>query len=149
GKAEKIGLGYAQLKEVNSELIYVYLPGFGSDGPKSGLKSFAPLLSGFTGLNYEGAGAGNPPIRRVIGNEDLYNGFLGAVATLMAIVNREAGGGGQYVESPQLHSSLFVLSQHGAGPDGELVPAHTLNADQTGWSPLHRLYRTADGWIAV
>ena len=35
------------------------------------------------GLNFEGAGEGNPPIRRVIGNEDLYNGFLGAVTVLL------------------------------------------------------------------
>src|SRR5690625_4488018 len=149
GKAEKIGLGYEQLREINPDLVYVYLPGFGSKGPKSGLKSFAPLLSGFTGLNYEGAGEGNGPIRRVIGNEDLYNGFLGAVATLMAILNREAGCGGQYVESPQLHSSLFVLSQHAADTTGELVSAHCLDATQSGCSPLPRIYRTTDGWIAI
>ena len=79
GKAEKLGIGHAELVRVRPDLVYCYLPGFGSAGPKAPLKSFAPLVSGFTGLLYEGAGEGNPPIRRVMGNEDYYNGFLGAV----------------------------------------------------------------------
>ncbi|WP_277370354.1 CaiB/BaiF CoA transferase family protein [Rhodococcus rhodochrous] len=149
GKAEKIGLGYEQLKQVNPELVYAYLPGFGSSGPKSGLKSFAPLVSGMVGLNFEGAGKGNAPIRRVIGNEDLYNGFLGAVTVLLALHHHLNTGEAQYVESPQLHSSLFVVGEHSATLDGRAVPAHELDTDQTGWSPLYRLYRTADGWITI
>ena len=39
-------------------------------GPKAELKSFAPLQSGFVGMNFIGSGRGNPPIRRVMGNED-------------------------------------------------------------------------------
>ncbi|MGW6334622.1 CaiB/BaiF CoA transferase family protein [Nocardia rhamnosiphila] len=149
GKAEKIGLGYEQLAALNPDLIYAYLPGFGSAGPKSALKSFAPLVSGLVGLNFEGAGEGNPPIRRVIGNEDLYNGFLGAVTVLLALHHRANTGAGQYVESPQLHSSLFVISEHAATLDGAAVPAHRLDTEQMGLSPLYRLYRTADGWIAL
>lgn len=149
GKAEKIGLGYEQLKAINPDIIYAYLPGFGSAGPKSALKSFAPLVSGLVGLNFEGAGTGNPPIRRVIGNEDLYNGFLGAITVLLALHHRANTGTGQYVESPQLHSSLFVISEHSATVDGTAVPAHQLDSEQMGMSPLYRLYRTVDGWIAV
>ncbi|MGW0045144.1 CaiB/BaiF CoA transferase family protein [Rhodococcus sp. NPDC003348] len=149
GKAEKIGLGYEQLKAINPDLIYAYLPGFGSAGPKSTLKSFAPLVSGLVGLNFEGAGKGNAPIRRVIGNEDLYNGFLGAVTVLLALHHRLNTGTAQYVESPQLHSSLFVISEHSATLDGTAVPAHQLDSEQMGLSPLYRLYCTSDGWIAI
>ena len=84
GKAEKLGIGYEQCAAINPSLIYCYLPGFGSTGPKANLKSFAPLVSGFTGMLYVGAGDGNPPVRRVVGNEDLYNGYLGAMSVLMA-----------------------------------------------------------------
>ncbi len=150
GKAEKIGLGYEQLKQINPDLIYAYLPGFGSTGPKSTLKSFAPLQSALVGLPFIGAGEGNEPIRRVLGNEDLYNGFLGATAVLLALAHREATGEGQYVESPQLHSSLFVRSEFGVAADGTPVRGHTLDADQMGVSPLYRFYRTAgDGWVII
>ncbi|MEV5647089.1 CoA transferase [Nocardia sp. NPDC052254] len=149
GKAEKIGLGYEQLRKINPKLIYAYLPGFGSTGPKSSLKSFAPLQSGFVGMNFIGAGADNAPIRRVMGNEDLYNGFLGAVGVLMALVARQNSGAGQYLESPQLHSSLFVRTEMAADGNGNPLEPYRLDSDTTGWSPLYRLYRTADGWVMI
>jgi crotonobetainyl-CoA:carnitine CoA-transferase CaiB-like acyl-CoA transferase len=149
GKAEKLGIGFEQCAAVNRLLIYCYLPGFGSTGPKSALKSFAPLVSGFTGMLYIGAGKGNPPTRRVLGNEDLYNGFLGALSVLMAIEHRNRTGEGQYVESPHLHSSLLVRTEQCVDGAGRAVPGLELDADQTGWGPLYRLYRTQDDWIAL
>jgi crotonobetainyl-CoA:carnitine CoA-transferase CaiB-like acyl-CoA transferase len=149
GKAEKIGLGYEQLREIKPDLIYAFLPGFGSSGPMEKLKSFAPLVSGYAGLLYEGAGSGNPPVRRVLGNEDLYNGLAGAVGILMAVQHRTRTGNGQYVENPQLHSSLFVVGEHATDAERRPLLAHELDADQAGWSPLYRLYRTADGWICL
>ncbi len=149
GKAEKLGIGYDELAGIRPDLIYCYLPGFGSAGPKAHLKSFAPLVSGFTGLLYEGSGEGNPPIRRVIGNEDYYNGFLGAVAVLLALEHRNRTGQGQYLESPHLHSSLFVTTEQCLGPDGQAVSPWQLDHDQRGFGPLWRLYATADGWLVL
>ena len=149
GKAEKLGIGYEQLRAINPTLIYCYLPGFGSDGPMRELKSFAPLVSGYTGHLYSGAGTGNPPVSRVVGNEDLYNGFAGAVAVLLALVHRESTGLGQYVESPHMYSSLFVRTELAADVEGNPANAIELNADQTGLNPLYRLYRTSDGWVCV
>ena len=133
GKAEKLGIGYERCATLNPSLIYCYLPGFGSTGPKAGLKSFAPLVSGFTGMLYVGAGEGNRPVRRVLGNEDLYNGYLGAFSVLMALVHRDRTGEGQYVESPHLHSSLMLRTEQCADGDGNLVAGLQLDSEQTGW----------------
>ncbi len=149
GKAERLGIGYEQCTAVNQSLVYCYLPGFGSTGPKANLKSFAPLVSGFTGMLYVGAGDGNPPVRRVVGNEDLYNGYLGAMSVLMAIAHRDRTGQGQYVESPHLHSSLLLRTEQCTDRAGRLLPALHLDAEQMGWGPLYRLYRTADGWVVI
>lgn len=149
GKAEKIGLDYKTLSAINPKLVYCYLPGYGSSGPRSQLKSFAPLISGFTGLLYEGAGEGNPPVASVEGNEDYYNGLLGATAVLLGLEYRAKTGHGQYIESPQLHSSLFVTSHLFLGPHGECLPTMQLDKEQMGWDPLYRLYRTSDDWICL
>ncbi|MBP1327292.1 crotonobetainyl-CoA:carnitine CoA-transferase CaiB-like acyl-CoA transferase [Leucobacter exalbidus] len=150
GKAEKIGMGYEQLRAVNPDLIYVYLPGFGSAGPKSEQRSFAPLISGLVGLPYEAAGEGNPPVRRAMGNEDQYNGFLGAISILLGLQHRLNTGEAQRIESPQLHSSMLVISQNATTMDGTLLPAFRLDREQLGWQALNRLYRTAaDGWIML
>lgn len=149
GKAEKLAIDYKSLFQINPDLVYCYLPGYGSSGPKAHLKAFAPLISGFTGLLYEGAGEGNSPVRSVEGNEDYYNGFLGAVAVLLGLEHRVKTGKGQSIESPQLHSSLFVTSHHFLGSRGEPIVAMELDRDQMGWGPLYRLYRTSDGWICI
>jgi crotonobetainyl-CoA:carnitine CoA-transferase CaiB-like acyl-CoA transferase len=145
GKADKLGIGYQALSEINPKLIYAYLPGYGSKGPKSLLKSFAPLVSGWTGLLYEGGGEGNPPTPAVFGNEDYNNGFLGAVGMLMALERRAETGRGDYLECPQLHSSLFTTSEHFLDANKKVVYGMRLDAEQMGFNALDRLYATKDG----
>jgi crotonobetainyl-CoA:carnitine CoA-transferase CaiB-like acyl-CoA transferase len=149
GKVEKIALDYKTLSALNPQLIYCHLPGFGSSGPRAHQKSFAPLQSGFTGLLFEAAGAGNKPVASAEGNEDYYNGLLGGVALLMAVEQRARTGKGVYIESPQLHSSLFVTSHLFLGPKGESLPAMQLDNEQRGYGPLYSLYRTSDDWICL
>lgn len=150
GKADKLGIGFEALKAVNPNLVYVYLPGYGSKGPKSLLKSFAPLVSGWTGLLYEGGGEGNTPNRSVFGNEDYNNGFLGAAAILMALEARdERGGGAEYVECPQLHSSLWTTSEHFLDAQMKPVYGMRLDQEQQGLNALDRIYRTSDGWVCI
>lgn len=149
GKAEQIGLGYEQLRTLVPDLIYGHLPGYGATGPRALMKSFAPLISGFVGLNDEGAGVGNKPVRRVLGNEDFYNGFMGAAATLMALEHRAQTGEGQAFEVSQLHATMFTATGNMLDADNNLVRSPNLNPSQTGWSPLYRLYETGDGWIML
>jgi crotonobetainyl-CoA:carnitine CoA-transferase CaiB-like acyl-CoA transferase len=145
GKADKLGIGYAALSAINPRLLYAYLPGYGSKGPKSLLKSFAPLVSGWTGLLYEGGGEGNPPTPSVFGNEDYNNGFLGAIGMLMALERRAVSGRGDYLECPQLHSSLFTTSEHFLDAERKPVYGMRLDKEQMGFNALDRLYRSKDG----
>jgi crotonobetainyl-CoA:carnitine CoA-transferase CaiB-like acyl-CoA transferase len=149
GKADKLGIGYEALAKINPRLIYAYLPGYGSKGPKSLLKSFAPLVSGWTGLLYEGGGAGNPPTRSVFGNEDYNNGFLAAAGILMALERRAVTGEGDYMEIPQLHSSLWTTSEHFLDADMNTVYGFRVDKAQTGINALDRIYQTTDGWLCI
>jgi crotonobetainyl-CoA:carnitine CoA-transferase CaiB-like acyl-CoA transferase len=149
GKADKAGIGHDALAAINPRLIYAYLPGYGSAGPKANLKSFAPLLSGWTGLMFAAAGEGNSPVPSVYGNEDYNNGFLGAVAVLMAVEQRHRTGRGCYLECPQVNSSLFACSEHMLDADLNPVAGLTLDAGQMGFNALDRLYRTRDGWLCI
>lgn len=149
GKADKLGIGYEALSAINPMLIYAYMPGYGSRGPKSLLKSFAPLVSGWTGLLYEGGGEGNPPTRSVFGNEDYNNGFLAAAGILMALESRSRTGKGDYMECPQLHSSLWTTSEHFLDADRKPVYGFRLDKAQAGINALDRIYPTTDGWLCI
>ncbi len=148
GAAERLGIDDASLRPLNQNLIYHYLPGYGSSGPKSKLQSFAPLLSGFVGTFAIVAGAGNRP-HAGFGNEDYYNGLLGATACVLGLIHRERTGQGQLVESPQLHSSLFTTSEY-FKRDGRIQSVIPRMGPQLfGWAAGYRIYQCLDSWIVV
>ena len=148
GAAERLGIDEPSLRASHPDLIYAYAPGYGSTGPKAKLQSFAPLLSGFVGLLHLSAGPGNQP-HAGFGNEDYYNGLLSATSILLGLIHRDRTGEGQYIESPQLHSSVLVTSEW-FGRDGELQSMlPQLDSEQTGWGPYYRVYQCLDGWICV
>jgi crotonobetainyl-CoA:carnitine CoA-transferase CaiB-like acyl-CoA transferase len=148
GAAERLGLGYEEARQVNPALVYLYAPGWGSDGPDAMRQSFAPMMSGYAGIGFECAGQYNPPIWPA-GNEDPGNGLLGAVAVLMALLQRRRTGTGEYVENPQLNATLAHMAHVVRTPDGEVVGAERLDPLQVGFGPFERLYETADGWVCV
>jgi len=148
GAAERVGLGYKQVRALNPNAIYLYAPGWGSTGPDSMRQSFAPLMSGYVGIGFEVAGQYNPPMWP-IGNEDPGNGLTGAVGILAALLHRVKGGGGIYVENPQLNATMTHAAHIVRGPDGTVYGAERLDPMQQGIAPLDRLYETSDGWICV
>jgi MYXO-CTERM domain-containing protein len=148
GAAERLGLGYEQVRAVNPDVIYAYSPGWGSQGPDFRRQGFAPMYSGYVGASFEVAGRGKPPVMP-LGNEDPGNGLLGAAGILMALLRRRRNGGGQYVEHPQLNATMTHLAHIVRRRDGTVIGAGSLDERQTGTGPLDRLYQTADGWVCV
>lgn len=148
GAAERLGIDYARVRDDNPSVIYSYSPGFGSDGPKARLQSFAPLQSGFAGLFHEAAGVGNRPLSQ-FGNEDYYNGMLAACGIMLALIHRDRTGEGQFSESPQVHSTVFATAHVYRSNGRSVSTIPTLDADQTGPCPLVRLYRCSDGWLCL
>ena len=148
GVAERLGVDYESARRFNPDVIYSYAPGYGSDGPKSRLQSFAPLHSGFVGIHSEASGEGNPPMQ-TFGNEDYYNGQLNAIGILLALVHKARTGEGQFVECAQLSSSVFVTSHwyRVAGERRSALPH--LDHDQYGWSPYARIYQCLEGHVCV
>jgi crotonobetainyl-CoA:carnitine CoA-transferase CaiB-like acyl-CoA transferase len=148
GAADRVGIGYDRVRELNPDAIYLYAPGWGSTGPDAMRQSFAPLMSGYVGIGYEVGGQFNPPMWP-LGNEDPGNGLTGAVGILMALVHQSRGGGGCYVENPLLNATMTHAAHIVRRPDGTVLGAERLDPLQTGIGPLDRLYETRDGWICV
>ena len=148
GVGERLGIDYEAARRVNPDVIYDFAPGYGSSGPKAQLQSFAPLLGGFTGLMSLFGGPGNAP-HVGFGNEDYFNGQLVAISVLLGLVHREMTGQGQYIEGPQLHSSLLVTSEWYLQDGQPRTRMPQLDSDQAGFGTYNRIYQCMDGWIAV
>ena len=147
GVADRLGIGYEDVKRINPRAIYVFSPGFGAVGPRARQPSFEPLNSAFAGIHYRSGGEGNPPAQGI--SLDAYCGLLAACGTLMALIHRQKTGEGQYLDVSQLASVMYYTSETYRNADHSLGPLPVLDKDQLGFGSLDRLYKTSDGWIAI
>src|SRR5262249_6022186 len=51
GAMERLGLGYARLREINQRVVMASIKGFGSSGPYANFKSFEPIAQAMGGAN--------------------------------------------------------------------------------------------------
>ena len=125
GNLERYGLDYASIREINEDIIYCSITGFGQTGPfadQPGQDLMIQALSGVMSLTGEEGGA---PLRVGMAYGDLMAGTMAAYAVLAALYNRDArGGGGEWIDISILDVTVTSLShramaylQSGKQPD--------------------------------
>jgi crotonobetainyl-CoA:carnitine CoA-transferase CaiB-like acyl-CoA transferase len=148
GVAERLGVDYETAKALNPRIVYCHTTMWGLDGPRAGWPGFDQLGQSSCGLEHELGGDGNPPVWYRFGMCDQACACQSAVAVLLALYWRERTGKGQFVDTSIVSGGLFYSSDQWTGHDGPSARP-TVDQQQTGFGPLYRLYRSADGWIAL
>ncbi|HEV8719319.1 MAG TPA: CoA transferase [Candidatus Binatia bacterium] len=107
---DKLGLGDDELRKVNPKLVIVKLPGFGSEGPKSGYGTWGFNLTAFSGMTYLW---NHPEQDHPIGSQGVYPDHLGFVMgpTLMvaALLNSRRTGKGVTIDLAQIEGTAYTL----------------------------------------
>jgi len=149
GTLERWSLDYDALSETNPRLVMVRVSGFGQTGPyrdRPGFGTVAEAMSGYVALSGFREG---PPLLPPMPLADEITGLMGALATLIALRDRDRDSRGQMIDL-SLYESLFRLLI-------PCVPQYSLLGELPqrmgnrfpGAAPRN-LYRTADGeWVAV
>jgi CoA:oxalate CoA-transferase len=111
GTMDKLGLGYAELAEVNPRLVYTALSGYGQTGPyrrRPAYDNSAQATGGLWSMNGEPE---RPPVRMgtIIG--DLSATMYGVIGTLAALRHAERTGQGQLVDISQ-QDSVLSMTEH-------------------------------------
>ena len=107
---DKLGLSDDQLRAANPKLAIVKLPGFGSEGPKSGYGTWGFNLNAFSGMTYLW---NHPEQDRPIGSQGVYPDHLGFVMgpTLMiaALIHSRRTGRGVTIDLAQIEATAYML----------------------------------------
>jgi crotonobetainyl-CoA:carnitine CoA-transferase CaiB-like acyl-CoA transferase len=150
GVADRIGVGYDDVRALNPEIIYAASRGFDHARSAANLPGTDQSASALAGQEWEDGGCGRGG-RPFFGTSfgDLGNGFLVAIGIVSALYDRQRNGEGQQVGCSILGACLATSSGAFAFPDGSGPDRARLDDLQLGFSALYRLYETAHGWLCL
>lgn len=147
GVMEKLGLGYQVLAQINPELIYASINGYGSTGPWKTRRAYATVVNaetGMTGLQARARGgvATNDPHSHA----DVYTGMEAAAAILAALFQRASTGQGQHIDISMAQTMLYVNEHVHNELFEQEVSANVIRSFQPGDYPI---LQTGDGTYVV
>lgn len=107
-------IGYEVLSEVNPRLIFASISGFGQHGPYSERAGVDQIVQGMSGLMSITGQPGMGPMRVGIAISDTTAGMFLGQGVLLALIDREKTGRGQWVHTSLLEGMLCKLDFQGA-----------------------------------
>jgi crotonobetainyl-CoA:carnitine CoA-transferase CaiB-like acyl-CoA transferase len=107
---DKLGLSDEELRKSNPKLAIIKLPGFGSEGPKSGYGTWGFNLNAFSGMTHLW---NHPEQDRPIGSQGVYPDHLGFVMgptlVVAALLNSRRTGRGVTIDLAQIEATAYTL----------------------------------------
>ncbi|MDA1280109.1 MAG: CaiB/BaiF CoA-transferase family protein [Chloroflexi bacterium] len=145
---DRLGADYETLARINERIILVSISGFGQDGPYAGRPGFDQIAQGMGGLMSITGVPGDGPMRVGIPVADLCAGMFAAQGTMLALLEREVSGKGQWVQTSLLEAQIQMLDFQAARylKDGE-IPVSAGNDHPT--SIPTGVFPTSDGHINI
>ncbi len=144
----RLGIDYEACRAVNPGIVYGSISGFGQDGPYAKRPGFNQIAQGMGGLMSITGAPGKGPMRVGIPIADLCSGLLLAHGVLVALLERETSGEGQWVRSSLLQAQIFMLDFQGARWTMDQEVAPQAGNDHPTIIPTG-VFETADGYIKI
>ena len=148
GVKHRLGIDYEDCRAVNPRIIYGSISGFGQDGPYGDRAGVDQIAQGLGGLMSITGLPGQGPVRVGIPIADLTAGGFLAQGILLALIERERSGEGQWVHTSLLESQIAMLDfQAARWLIDEEVPPQAGNDHPTGIPT--GVFPTSDGHINI
>jgi crotonobetainyl-CoA:carnitine CoA-transferase CaiB-like acyl-CoA transferase len=144
----RLGVDYESLQAINPRIVYASISGFGQDGPYRDRPGFDQIAQGMGGLMSITGEPGRGPMRVGVPVADLTAGIFAAMGILIALLEREQSGEGQWVKSSLLGAQISMLDfQAARWTIAKEVPGQAGNNHPT--SIPTGVFATADGYINI
>jgi crotonobetainyl-CoA:carnitine CoA-transferase CaiB-like acyl-CoA transferase len=143
GVAERLGVGYSAISEVNERIIYCSISGYGQTGPYRDLVGHDLNYASYSGTIGATGLKGGPPVIPAVQISDIQSAIYAAVAITAALYRRERTGRGEFIDisimDVAVASMIMPLSYYFAG-------ASTGRGESflSGGAPFYNVYETKD-----
>ncbi|KAA9162660.1 CoA transferase [Amycolatopsis acidicola] len=146
GVADRLGLGYDQVRARNPKIVYCSITGYGQTGPhtaRAGHDLNYLAESGLLGVVTDGTGAPQLPVSVLA---DIAGGSYPAVLNiLLALRQRDLTGRGSRLDISMAHNLQVLAYGYFAAHQGSGEWPRPGREQLTGGSPRYRIYSTSDG----
>jgi formyl-CoA transferase len=144
----RLGVDYEACRKVNPRIVYGSIAGFGQTGPYATRPGVDQIAQGMGGLMSITGLPGQGPVRVGIPIADLTSGHFLAQGVLIALLDREHTGVGQWVHTSLIEAQIAMLDFQGSRwlMDQD-VPAQAGNDHPT--STPTGVFPTTDGTVNI
>jgi crotonobetainyl-CoA:carnitine CoA-transferase CaiB-like acyl-CoA transferase len=144
----RLGIDYETLRKANPRLVYASISGFGEEGPYRDRPGLDHVVQGMGGLMSITGLPGQGPVRVGIAISDSSAGLYCAFGIVLALLEREHSGEGQWVNTSLLQALIAMLDfQAARWLIGHEVPPQAGNDHPTAIPT--GVFKTADGYINI
>jgi len=144
----RLGIDYDTLAAINPRLVYASISGFGQDGPYANRAGMDQIAQGMGGLMSITGLPGQGPVRAGTAIADLASGIFAAIGIFIALLEREASGKGQWVQTSLLQAQISLLDFQAARWLIEKQVAGQAGNDHPTTAPTG-VFPTLDGHINI
>lgn len=144
----RLGVDYAAVSAINPRIVYGSISGFGQSGPDATRPGVDQIAQGMGGLMSITGIPGQGPVRVGIAIADLTSGMFLAQAIMMALLQREQTGKGQWVHTSLLEAMIFMLDFQAARWTMKGDVAGQAGNDHPTSVPTG-VFSTSDGYINI
>jgi len=109
GVMDRLGLGYAALKEIRPDLVYCAISGFGQDGPLRANPAYDQIIQGLSGVMSVTGSPHTAPLRVGYPVCDTMGGITAAFAIAAALFRRTQTGEGEAIDVSMLEATLVAM----------------------------------------
>ena len=148
GVVQRMGLGYAAVKELSPSVIYASMSGFGQTGPYGKKGGFDIIAQGMSGIMLMTGEPGGRPAKVGIAMNDIASGVTALSGILGALIGKLRFGEGQYIETSLLEAGLaWTPWEFGAYFGSGEIPTATGTRHRR--AAPYQAYCCADGHVTV
>ena len=148
GTLDRMGLGYQAVKQINPDIVYCSISGYGRTGPMADKPGYDLIIQAYSGLmNLTGEPDG-PPLRVGFSLVDLFTGMMAYGSVMTALYHRDKTGEGQWIEAALLDGQIAVMSYHGTGYLSTGVEPQRMGSGHPSLVP-YQSFPAADGFFIL